>query len=104
MTILKEKDFGTPRPKTARTVRLQIDGFDVEVEEGASIMRAAATIGHVNSQTLRDGPPQRLRLLQALPRRDRGAQGNARFLHDAGRGRDEGQDGNAAARQASARA
>ncbi|MFZ5619361.1 MAG: formate dehydrogenase subunit alpha [Pseudomonadota bacterium] len=45
MTILKEKDFGTPRPKSARKVRLKIDGFDVEVEEGASIMRAAAAIG-----------------------------------------------------------
>ncbi len=45
MTILKEMDLGTPRPKTARRVRLEIDGFDVEVEEGASIMRAAASIG-----------------------------------------------------------
>ncbi|NWG92034.1 MAG: formate dehydrogenase subunit alpha [Parvularculaceae bacterium] len=45
MTILKEKDYGTPRPKSARKVRLKIDGFDVEVEEGASIMRAAASIG-----------------------------------------------------------
>ncbi len=45
MTILTEKDFGTPRPRSSRRVRLEIDGFDVEVEEGASIMRAAATIG-----------------------------------------------------------
>jgi formate dehydrogenase major subunit len=45
MTILKEKDYGTPRPKSARKVRLKIDGFDVEVDEGASVMRAAATIG-----------------------------------------------------------
>jgi len=45
MTILAEKDFGTPRPKAARKVRLEIDGFDVEIDEGASIMRAAATIG-----------------------------------------------------------
>ena len=45
MTILKEKDFGTPRPKTARLVNVEIDGFKVEVEEGASVMRAAAEIG-----------------------------------------------------------
>ena len=45
MTILRERDFGTPRPKAAKKVRLEIDGFDVEIEEGASIMRAAATIG-----------------------------------------------------------
>lgn len=45
MTILKEKDFGTPRPKDARLVKLEIDGFEVEIEEGASIMRAAASIG-----------------------------------------------------------
>src|SRR3990167_9175040 len=45
MTILTEKDYGTPRPKTARMVKLDIDGFSVEIEEGASIMRAAATIG-----------------------------------------------------------
>ncbi len=45
MTILAEKDFGTPRPKAARKIWLEIDGFDVEIEEGASIMRAAATLG-----------------------------------------------------------
>ena len=45
MTILKEKDFGTPRPRNARFIKLEIDGFEVEIEEGASIMRAAASIG-----------------------------------------------------------
>ncbi|HNS86952.1 MAG TPA: 2Fe-2S iron-sulfur cluster-binding protein, partial [Parvularculaceae bacterium] len=45
MTILREKDFGTPHPKTARLVNVEIDGFKVEVEEGASVMRAAAEIG-----------------------------------------------------------
>ena len=45
MTILKEKDFGTPRSKAARKVRLEIDGFPIEVEEGTSIMRAAAMLG-----------------------------------------------------------
>jgi len=45
MAILKEKDFGTPRPKTAKTVNVEIDGFAVAVEEGASVMRAAAEAG-----------------------------------------------------------
>jgi len=45
MPLLKEKDFGTPKPKTDNKVTVEIDGFDVEVEKGASIMRAAAGIG-----------------------------------------------------------
>lgn len=45
MTLLKEKDYGTPKPKTDKKVTVEIDGFTVEVEEGASIMRAAAEIG-----------------------------------------------------------
>ncbi|MEQ8178632.1 MAG: formate dehydrogenase subunit alpha [Amphiplicatus sp.] len=45
MALLKETDYGTPKPKTAKTVTVEIDGFEVEVEEGASIMRAAALRG-----------------------------------------------------------
>ncbi len=45
MTLLIEKDFGTPKPKTDKTVTVEIDGFEVQVEEGASIMRAAGEIG-----------------------------------------------------------
>jgi len=45
MAILKEKDFGTPKPKTDQKVTVEIDGFEVNVEEGASVMRAAAEIG-----------------------------------------------------------
>ncbi len=45
MALLKEKDFGTPKPKTDRKVAVEIDGFTVEVEESASILRAAAEIG-----------------------------------------------------------
>ena len=44
MAILKEKDFGTPKPRTEKKVAVEIDGFPVEVEEGASIMRAAAEL------------------------------------------------------------
>jgi len=45
MSLLKEKDFGTPRPKAGERVTVEIDGFPVEVEAGASIMRAAAEAG-----------------------------------------------------------
>ncbi|PQA86909.1 formate dehydrogenase subunit alpha [Hyphococcus luteus] len=45
MALLKEKDYGTPKPKTDKKVTVEIDGFNVEVEEGASVMRAAAEIG-----------------------------------------------------------
>ncbi len=45
MTILREKDYGTPKPKSGAKVRLEIDGFAVEIDEGSSLMRAAATIG-----------------------------------------------------------
>ncbi len=45
MAILKEKDFGTPKPKTDETVNVEIDGFEVEVAAGSSVMRAASEIG-----------------------------------------------------------
>lgn len=45
MAILKEKDFGTPARKTATQVTLEIDGHQVTVPEGSSVMRAAAEIG-----------------------------------------------------------
>jgi formate dehydrogenase major subunit len=45
MALLKEKDYGTPKPKTDKTVTVEIDGFNVEVAEGSSVMRAAAEIG-----------------------------------------------------------
>lgn len=42
MALLTEKDFGTPESKSGRVVALEIDGVNVEVPEGTSIMRAAA--------------------------------------------------------------
>ena len=49
MALLVEKDYGTPKPKhkdgVGKKVTVEIDGFNVEVEEGASVMRAAAEIG-----------------------------------------------------------
>ena len=39
------KDFGTPKSTKEKIVNLKIDGFDVSVPEGTSIMRAAAEAG-----------------------------------------------------------
>ena len=43
--IIPDHDFGTPAAKSKQMVTLTIDGFDVTVPEGTSIMRAAAEIG-----------------------------------------------------------
>lgn len=45
MTLLREIDYGTPKPKTDATVRLTIDGHAVTAPEGASVMRAAMLAG-----------------------------------------------------------
>src|ERR1700755_1349511 len=45
MLSIVELDFSTPQKKSAKQVSLNIDGFDVSVPEGTSVMRAAATIG-----------------------------------------------------------
>ncbi|MEY4982601.1 MAG: hypothetical protein RIR62_867 [Pseudomonadota bacterium] len=43
--IIPDRDFGTPAAKSKTMVTLTIDGFEVTVPEGTSIMRAAAEIG-----------------------------------------------------------
>ena len=43
--IPDDRDFGTPASKSGAMVTLTIDGFDVTVPEGTSIMRAAAELG-----------------------------------------------------------
>jgi formate dehydrogenase major subunit len=45
MTLLKEPDFGTPAKPGEPTVNLEIDGIEVAVPEGTSVMRAAAEAG-----------------------------------------------------------
>jgi formate dehydrogenase major subunit len=45
MTLIREQDFGTKARPGPATVRVQVDGHDVTVPEGTSIMRAAATAG-----------------------------------------------------------
>jgi len=44
MTLLKEKDYGTPPVKSEKTVTGFIDDIEVTVPEGTSIMRAASML------------------------------------------------------------
>jgi formate dehydrogenase major subunit len=45
MPLIQELDYGTPAVDAEKTVTLMIDGHDVTVPEGTSIMRAAMTAG-----------------------------------------------------------
>src|ERR1700736_5406102 len=45
MTLLKEPDFGTPAKDGPASVSLEVDGMQVSVPEGTSVMRAAALAG-----------------------------------------------------------
>jgi len=45
MHLIKETDYGTPASKSELEVSLTIDGFEVTVPEGTSVMRAAMDLG-----------------------------------------------------------
>ena len=45
MTLLFEPDYGTPAAPADETVTVQVDGVDVTVPKGTSVMRAAAEAG-----------------------------------------------------------
>ena len=45
MTLLKEKNYGTPEVSSKNTVTGYIDGIEISVPEGTSIMRAASMVG-----------------------------------------------------------
>ena len=45
MRSIAETDLGTPASKSTKAVTLNIDGFQVSVPEGTSVLRAAASIG-----------------------------------------------------------
>jgi formate dehydrogenase major subunit len=45
MSLVHEIDFGTPRSKSEKMVTLTIDGQNISVPEGTSIMRAAMEMG-----------------------------------------------------------
>lgn len=46
MTLMHNRDLGTPRRVSTDLVTLEIDGQDVEVPVGTSVMRAAALMGN----------------------------------------------------------
>src|SRR5882757_2572183 len=45
LTLVKEKDYGTPERQSEKLVTLEVDGITVSVPQGTSVMRAAAEIG-----------------------------------------------------------
>ena len=45
MSLIKEIDYGTPAVRSENSVALTIDGREVTVPEGTSIMRAAMEVG-----------------------------------------------------------
>ncbi|WP_298211279.1 formate dehydrogenase subunit alpha [Ferrimicrobium sp.] len=45
MTLIKERDFGTPAVTSGKEVGISVDGFAIRVPEGTSVMRAAALAG-----------------------------------------------------------
>jgi formate dehydrogenase major subunit len=45
MSLIQETDYGTPRVKSDKMVRVTIDGETISVPEGTSIMRAAMEMG-----------------------------------------------------------
>jgi formate dehydrogenase major subunit len=45
MSLITEIDYGTPASRSDKTVTLTIDGMEVHVPEGTSIMRAAMEVG-----------------------------------------------------------
>ncbi|WP_306031110.1 formate dehydrogenase subunit alpha [Stappia sp. MMSF_3263] len=45
MTLIKETDFGTPAATSETMVTLTVDGFDVTVPQGTSVMRASVEAG-----------------------------------------------------------
>jgi formate dehydrogenase major subunit len=45
MSMITEKDFGTPASPATQMVNLEIDGFQVIAPAGTSVMRAASSIG-----------------------------------------------------------
>ena len=77
---------GGPR-RQSRAVTVTIDGRQVDVPAGTSVLRAATEAGVSDPQAVRDRLAQGVRLLPDVPGRGRGRQGRARLLHDAVRRR-----------------
>ena len=99
----RQADFGTPEVKSEEMVSLTIDGREVTVPAGTSVMRAAAEIGGAIPKLCATDNMAVVRLVPAVPGRDRRRQGHARQLHHPGRAGHERPHPDAAAREAAAR-
>ena len=53
-----EIDYGTPASRSEKTVALTIDGVEVRVPEGTSIMRAAMEVGTARTRDANRGTGQ----------------------------------------------
>jgi formate dehydrogenase major subunit len=86
MLSINETDLGTPSPihpiKIARRVTLSIDGREVSVPAGTSVLRAASEAGIADSETVRDRDARRIRFLPPVPRADRRDERLPRLVHD----------------------
>ena len=65
MLSIVEHDYGTPQRDSAKLVTLTIDGREVTVPEGTSVMRAAALSEIADPEALRHRAARGLRLVPA---------------------------------------
>ena len=84
MLSIVEHDYGTPQRDSAQRVTLTIDGREVTVPAGTSVMRAAALSDIDHSQTVRHRATGGVRLVPAVSGPDRGHEGPACLVHHAG--------------------
>ena len=107
MPMVQEIDYGTPAAAMslvpAATVTLTIDGRDVTVPEGTSIMRASMEAGIKVPQAVRHRHAEQLRQLPPVPGGDRGPRRHAGLLHHPGRAGHEGPHRQRQTSQAAAR-
>ncbi len=73
MPLIQELDYGTPAVTAEKPVTLTIDGHDVTVPEGTSVMRAAMEAGIKVPKLCATDTLKQLRKLPSLPGGDRGA-------------------------------
>ena len=84
MCLIKEIDYGTPASMSEKTVTLTIDGREVSLPEGTSIMRAAMEIGVEIPSSARPTASNPSARAACASSRSRAAT-PSRLLHDAGR-------------------
>ena len=85
MSLVHEIDYGTPRSKAETTVTLTIDGQRGDGARRHLDHARRDGNGHRDPEALRDRHARGVRLLPAVPGRDRGPRRHAGLLHHAGR-------------------